>query len=77
MCSTHWFEAPAEVRAEIYRALEAWFAGKENVRPYMVARLTALIHVGKLHGIDVSALETKLDQVREDLRTEAAKGNNL
>lgn len=76
MCPAHWFEVPAEVRAEIYRAHTAWFKGRENVRPYMVARLTALIHVCKLHSIDASALETKLDQTRKDLQLEAAKGNN-
>lgn len=71
MCPTHWFEVPAEVRAEIYRALNAWLGGEENVRPYMVARLTALIHVCKRHRIDASALEATLDQVRKDLEKEA------
>ena len=74
MCPTHWFEVPEAVRTEVYRALDAWFKGKENVRPYMAERLTALIHVGKLHHIDMSALEAKLDQVRADLRAEQAKG---
>jgi hypothetical protein len=74
MCPTHWFEVPGEVRIEVSRALNAWLGGKENLRPYMAARLTALICVGKLHRIDMSALEAKLDQVREDLRAEQAKG---
>jgi hypothetical protein len=77
MCPAHWFEVPQATRTDVYLTLDAWLKGRTNLRPYMVARLTALIHVCKLHSIDASALETKLDRVREDLRKEAAEGNNL
>jgi hypothetical protein len=73
MCPTHWFEVPQVTRTEVYLTLDAWLKGRESLRPYMVARLTALIHVGKLHGIDMSVLEAKLDRVRADLRAELAK----
>lgn len=77
MCPKHWRELPEAVCAEVYRSWDAWLKGEENLRPYMAAQLTALIHVGKLHDIDMSEFETKLHQVRKDLLTETAEGNNI
>jgi hypothetical protein len=37
------------------------------VQPYVIARLQAIIYVGKLHSIDVSALEAEL-AVKEKTR---------
>jgi hypothetical protein len=68
MCETHWYECPRELRREVALALGAWLGGKTNVYPYTVARLDALIAVGKLHGEDVTALEAKRQIIRTKLQ---------
>lgn len=60
MCPQHWFEVPAELRAEVERSLFAWLARKNDVRPYFRARLQAIIHVAKLHKLDARNFEAQL-----------------
>jgi len=67
MCPTHWFEVPRELRAEIVDSFTAWLKGKDDVRPYLRARLRAIVHVAKLHGIDTRADEAKLARMGIEL----------
>jgi hypothetical protein len=60
MCPQHWFEVPVELRGEVELSLAAWLGGKDDVRPYLRARLKALIHVAKLHQIDARNFEAQL-----------------
>ena len=60
MCLQHWSEVPAELRDQVAMTLAAWLSGTDDVRPYLTARLEALIHVAKLHGCDATELEAKL-----------------
>jgi hypothetical protein len=60
MCRRHWFELPDALRIEVESTIANWLGGREGVRPYLIARLRALIHVNKLHGGDVSFEESKL-----------------
>ena len=62
MCQKHWFEVPEPLREQLVAALNDWLGGKITVRPYTVARLRAIIHVGLLHGEDMTALEAALIQ---------------
>jgi len=64
MCNTHWFELPPTLQRNVNLNLVSWLGGTQNLYPYMIARLEAIIYVGKLHGEDVSALENKLSSVR-------------
>jgi coproporphyrinogen III oxidase len=65
MCNTHWFELPPTLQRNVNLNLVSWFGGTQNLYPYMIARLEAIIYVGKLHGEDVNALETKLNSIKE------------
>jgi len=67
MCSTHWFEVPAELREQLIESLRSWLGGTVHVRPYLIFRLKAIIFVSKLHGAEV------LEQVSMLARMEAAE----
>ena len=60
MCREHWFEVPVELRNQVEESLAAWLGRKQDVRPYLIARLRALIHVCDLHNIDSSEHTAKL-----------------
>jgi len=60
MCQAHWFEVPSDLRDQVTAALASWLDGKDDVRPYLAARLRAIISVAKLHNIDVAEDEAKL-----------------
>jgi len=74
MCAQHWFEVPLGLRDRITQTLHAWLEGEDTVVPYFIARLEALIHVGKLHSLDVAALEAQLNTWRA--RQAKAGGSN-
>jgi hypothetical protein len=74
MCAKHWSEVPRYLQREVALSLGEWLSGKTTLYPYLIARLSAIIYVSKLHGEDVAELETKLEKAREDLRAEQAKG---
>jgi hypothetical protein len=65
MCRQHWFELPNSLRAQVESSLANWLAGREGVRPYLIARLRALIHVNRLHGCNVSCEIAKLTTYEE------------
>jgi hypothetical protein len=60
LCQQHWFEVRAELRREVELSLAAWLGGKNDVRPYLKARLRAIITVARLHRIDVATQEAQL-----------------
>lgn len=60
MCRRHWFELPDAMRTEVESTISDWLGAREGVRPYLIARLRALIHVNKLHGGDVTYETQKL-----------------
>jgi hypothetical protein len=60
MCVKHWYEVPPELRTQVSGAFLRWQRGEIPAGPYLIARLKAIIHVGKLHGRDVAALEAEL-----------------
>lgn len=60
MCPGHWAELPSDMGNAVKDALLTWIEGKAPVRPYLVARLKAIIFIAKLHGQDVADLESKL-----------------
>jgi len=60
MCVKHWYEVPADLRFQVTSYFLSWQRGEIPVKQYLIARLKAIIHVGKLHGIDVAALEAEL-----------------
>ena len=70
LCYEHWAEVPPELCAEVEHCWAAWLAGKQTVRPYMAARLAAIVYVAKLHGENVTALEAKLTKARAELQAE-------
>jgi hypothetical protein len=67
MCREHWFEVPAEIRNQVEESMAAWLGHKDDVRPYLVARLRAIIHVAKAHSIAVPEEEAKLARRVKDL----------
>jgi hypothetical protein len=67
MCDEHWSEVPPELCAQVARAWAAWMAGELTVQPYLIARLTAIIHVSRLHNIDVTRQIERLAQRRAEL----------
>jgi hypothetical protein len=70
MCRDHWYELPSGMRIEVVSAWTRWYGGETTMRPYMAARLAAIVYIGKLHGIDVTTQEAKLIKAIEDLLTE-------
>ena len=70
MCRTHWFELPEGMRLEVVAYWNRWYCGDATVRPYMAARLAAIVYIGKLHGIDVTVQEAKLNKAVADLLAE-------
>ena len=60
MCQAHWFEVPADLRDRVTATLTSWLDGKDDVRPYLAARLRAIISVANLHNIDATEDEAKL-----------------
>ena len=60
MCPQHWLEVPAELRGEVELSLVRWLRGGTYPRPYLAARVRAIIHVCQLHQLDVRNLETQL-----------------
>jgi len=67
MCAVHWFQVPPDLRDRVNERFSSWMRGFAIVQPYVIARLQAIIYVGKLHSIDVSALEAEL-AVKEKTR---------
>jgi hypothetical protein len=67
MCRDHWRQVPAPLRDDVTRTLDGWLGEGRLLLPYLVARLTAIIHVGRLNGVDVAAFETELAQKQERL----------
>jgi len=65
MCREHWFEVPVEARVEVEQSLAAWLGGKQGARPYLIARLQAIIYVGRLHRDDVGKYEAQLARLQE------------
>jgi hypothetical protein len=70
MCPEHWFELPVNMRIQVTASWLLWYGGDATVRPYMAARLAAVVYVAKLHGENVTALEAKLTKARADLQAE-------
>ncbi len=73
MCREHWFELPVGMRVGVVSSWTRWFSGDTTIRPYMAARLDALVYIGKLHGIDVTAQEAKLKKAVADLLAETTQ----
>ncbi len=76
MCARHWSMVRAETRAEVSHKLNAWISGMDNLYPFMIARLKAIIQVGKLHGEDMCNFEARLLRVQSN-REEFEKGRCL
>ena len=57
MCATHWFEVPMPIRTEVFKTLAGWLNGDDSARPYLIARLTAIIAVAKLHNLGTAEQE--------------------
>jgi len=68
MCPAHWFEVPLGVRTEVFQSLAAWLNGTETVRPYLIARLNAILHIVRLHKVEadfkVEVLKLEADRDR-------------
>lgn len=60
MCADHWFEVPMELRTEVFKSLAGWVNGDDPVRPYLIARVKAILAVAKLHNIPATAQEAEL-----------------
>jgi hypothetical protein len=60
MCPQHWFEVPADLRADVEVSLAAYLGGKSSARAYLRARVMAILHVARLHNLDVRNLEAQL-----------------
>lgn len=74
MCATHWFEVPVEIRTEVFRSLAGWLNGDDAVRPYLIARLSAIVAVAKLHGIDVTTQEAEKQRILDHAELRRSKG---
>jgi hypothetical protein len=70
MCKEHWLEIPLKMRFEIVTSWNCWISGLATMRSYRAARLAAIVYVGKLHGMDVTAQEAKLKKAIADLQAE-------
>jgi len=70
MCLEHWNELPAGMQADVVSSLKRWYSGDATIRPYMVARLVAIVFVARLHGEDVTTLEAKREKALADLLAE-------
>lgn len=77
MCYLHWTELPCVLRIAVASSWTSWLAGEITMRPYMIARLAAIVYIGKLHGIDVTAQEAKLEKAREALVAETTHNAEL
>lgn len=67
MCAPHWFEVPMPTRTEVFRSLAAWLNGDDNVRPYLIARLDAIIAVATKHHIGIAVEEARRARLVEEL----------
>jgi hypothetical protein len=65
MCFTHWCEVPMPLREDLTRALSVWLGGQDSARPYLLARAQAIVHVGKLHGLDISREEAMIERFKD------------
>ena len=61
MCLDHWRELPEPLGERVISTYRQFMAGTESIRPYTLARLEALIHVQKKHGIDTARMERELE----------------
>jgi hypothetical protein len=61
MCLDHWRGVPEPLQERVVSTYRRFLAGTEGIRPYMLARLEAIIHVSKLHGIDTARMERELE----------------
>lgn len=71
MCAPHWFDVPLPLRTRVFETLQAWTNGEHNVRPYLLARLNAILAVCELHKIDCADLEAQQASLVEMIRLEA------
>jgi hypothetical protein len=75
MCAAHWFEVPMPIRTEVFKTLAGWLNGEDSARPYLIARLAAIIAVATLHKLDVAEQEAARERLLATFNPFNAHGN--